>query len=123
VETAILGGIILSNLIVNDTMAFLFFSMWAQFSGILWILESVEIRKEKVKGWYWIFGIGVLSLAIGIYGITNLSITGLGYVAIIGIIFIIKGAGYIAESALSDPFKRVSFKLNKKGSSEKNGNR
>lgn len=114
-ETAILGGIVLSNAIVSDEIAFLFFSMWAQFSGVLWILESLEIRKEQVKGWYWILGIGILSLAIGIYGMADLQATGLKYVAVIGGIFILKGAGYVAGSALSDPFPKGKFKFNKKG--------
>ena len=65
--TAIFASVVLSDTVLTDAMVVLFFGMWIQFSGVLRIMASMEIRSKKVTGWYWVLIPGVLNLLAGIY--------------------------------------------------------
>jgi uncharacterized membrane protein HdeD (DUF308 family) len=89
--TAIFASVVLSDTVLTDAMVVLFFGMWIQFSGVLRIMASMEIRSKKVTGWYWVLIPGVLNLLAGIYSLFNPLLAGFALVVVIGGIFILQG--------------------------------
>lgn len=98
--TAIFATIVLSNAIITDGMIILFFGMWIQFSGVLRMIASIDIRKEAVAGWHWPLITGAISLLAGIYCFLNPLLAGLALVVMIGGIFILQGANCVVSGLL-----------------------
>ena len=89
--TAIFASVVLSDTVLTDAMVVLFFGMWIQFSGVLRIMASMDIRSKRVTGWYWVLIPGVLNLLAGIYSLFNPLLAGFALVIVIGGIFILQG--------------------------------
>lgn len=90
--SVVLSGIIISGLLITDSIAVIFFGMWIMFSGVLKITASFVIKKMKIYGWYWVLIFGVLSLIAGVCAFVNPLADGLAVVMIIGGAFVLQGA-------------------------------
>ncbi|NLY70156.1 MAG: hypothetical protein GX076_00470 [Clostridiales bacterium] len=93
--TTVLSILILSNMLVTDGIAIAFFGMWAMYSGVLAITESIGFKRNEISSWFFGIIFGVLSLAAGIYSFVNPLATGFAMALIIGAIFVLQGANSI----------------------------
>lgn len=96
VLTTILSVMLLSGLLITEEMQIVFFGMWIIIVGILRAIASVIIGISGSDYWYFGLGLGLLSVAAGIFAFAHPLIMGLAMVSLIGVIFILQGGNLIA---------------------------
>ena len=104
--TTILGCLVLSNQLATDAVIPVFFGMWVMFSGILRMVESLEMKSTGIVIWKWILAQGMISILAGVYAFVNPMLAGLAAFVIIGIFFVIQGVNVLTTGINLPFFKR-----------------
>ncbi len=90
--TALLGLFVLCDQVVTTNVIPYIFGLWTVFSGVTRTVDSLEIKRFGVKGWYWLTLVGVGCILLGfvtfIRPVIAINIIGIT----MGIVFIVQGA-------------------------------
>ena len=89
--TAILGGIVLANLLVVDSMIPLFFGMWILFCGTLRVVASLHSVMHHNNSWVLTLIFGGVSIAAGVFSFHNQLSADISMMILIGSFFLIQG--------------------------------
>lgn len=99
--TAVLLSIFpLFNQMVSPIMIPFFFGMWELFSGILKVIDSSELKEEKIDSWKGFAFIGLIELASGTASLIKPFDDFIGINKVIAIIFFIQCCGFILKTAM-----------------------
>ena len=105
--TLILGGIVLSNQLVTDSMVLPFFGMWILFCGIIRIVSSLHLVLAKNNSWIITFFLGVISGFAGVYAFLNQAMAGMSIIILTGVYFLIQGVNVLAYGIFIPVKKKV----------------
>ena len=94
--TLILGGIVLANQLVTDSVIPVFFGMWILFCGVMRVVASLHLVMSKNNSWLINLFLGLISAAAGGYAFFNQILLGISIIILIGIYFLIQGVNILA---------------------------
>jgi uncharacterized membrane protein HdeD (DUF308 family) len=100
VATILLSLFPMFNQIISPVMVPFFFGMWELFSGILKVMDSTELKQDKMRGWVGIATIGFVELASGTASLIKPFDDLVGISLVIAIIFFVQGCGFILKASL-----------------------
>ncbi len=83
------------NAITFPNLIPFFFGAWELFSGIIKIVECIELQDYKLKGWQWFAAIGSIELFSGISSMIKPVDDLVGIHVVITIIMLIQSLGFI----------------------------
>lgn len=83
------------NAITFPNLIPFFFGAWELFSGIVKIVECIELQDYKLKGWQWFAAIGSIELFSGISSMIKPVDDLIGIHVVIAIIMLIQSLGFI----------------------------
>ena len=90
--TILLGLFVLCDQVVTINVIPYIFGLWTVFSGVTRTVDSLEIKRFGVKGWYWMTLVGVASILLGfisfIRPVIAIQIIGIT----MGLVFLVQGA-------------------------------
>lgn len=69
--------------------------MWELFSGIIKVIDSRELKEEKIKGWHWFTSVGVVEIISGIASLLKPVDAFMGMHIVVAIILFIQSTGYL----------------------------
>jgi len=104
--SVVLGGIVLSNTLVTDSMIPVFFGMWVMFGGVLRIVASLHLVMARNKSWIVTLLLGIVSVSAGGYAFFNQITFGLSIIILTGIYFLIQGVNVLAYGVFIPGKKR-----------------
>ena len=90
----------LYNRMVSPVMIPFFFCMWELFSGILKVMDSFELKEEKIKCWIGFLLIGWLELASGTASLIKPFDDLIGMNKVIAMIFFVQGCGFMLKATM-----------------------
>jgi len=105
--TAILGGIVLYNQLVTDSMIPVFFGMWIMFCGVMRVVASLHLVMARNNSWIVNLLLGLISTAAGGYAFFNQTALGLSIIILTGIYFLIQGVNILAYGVFIPGKKRI----------------
>lgn len=77
-----------------------FFGMWELFSGIIKIVECIELQDYKIRGWRLFAAIGSVELFSGISSMIEPVDDLIGMHTVVAVIFIIQSLGFVFKIAV-----------------------
>ncbi|WP_195983692.1 DUF308 domain-containing protein [Clostridium sp. D33t1_170424_F3] len=90
--TALLGLFVMCNQVVTETIIPYIFGLWVVFSGVLRLVDGLDLKKFGVKGWFWMALVGAACILLGfisfIRPVIAINIIGV----MMGVIFLLQGA-------------------------------
>lgn len=95
VSTALLSIFLLFNQMIEAAIIPFFFGVWELFSGILKVIDSRELKEERVHGWYWFAGIGTVEILSGIAALLKPVDDFVGMHGVVALVLIIQAVGYL----------------------------
>lgn len=98
--TTLLSLFPIFNNLIQPVLILFFFSVWELFSGVLKVVDSKELKEDKVEGWQYILLIGGIELFSGIGAMVEPIDAVIGINRVISIIFIVQSAGFIIKAFL-----------------------
>ncbi len=90
----------LFNQIIYPVMIPFFFGFWELFSGILKVMDSKELKSEKIKCWSGFAIIGYIELLSGTFSMIKPIDDAVGFNSLIGIIFLIQSIGFLLKAVM-----------------------
>jgi len=94
--TAILGGLVLANQLITDSMVPIFFGMWLLFCGVMRVVASLHLILSKNNSWLFTLGVGFISASFGVYAFFNQTVANtIPLILLTGIIFLIQGVNVL----------------------------
>lgn len=94
-SSALLSLFLLFNQMIEAPLIPFFFGMWELFSGILKVIDSRELKEEKISGWHWFAGIGTVEIISGIASLLKPVDEFMGMHIVVAIILFIQSSGYL----------------------------
>lgn len=90
--TSLLGLFVLCNQVTTLNVIPYIFGLWTVFSGVIRTVDSLEIKRFGVKGWYWMTLVGVACILLGFLAFIR-PVIGVDIIGItMGVVFIAQGA-------------------------------
>ena len=83
------------NQMIQSAMVPFFFGVWELFSGILKVIDSSELREEKIVGWKWFRGIGSIEILSGVAALLKPIDDFVGMNVVVAIIFFVQSCGFL----------------------------
>lgn len=77
-----------------------FFGMWELFSGVIKIVECIELQDYKIKGWKWFAAIGGVELFSGLSSMIKPVDDLVGIHTVVAVIMIIQSLGFVFKIAV-----------------------
>lgn len=90
----------LFNRIISPVMIPFFFCMWELFSGILKVMDSFELKEEKIRCWIGFLFIGWMELASGTASLIKPFDDLIGMNKVIAMIFFVQSLGFILKAVM-----------------------
>jgi len=113
--TLILGGLVLANKLITDSMVPIFFGMWLLFCGVMRIVASLHLILAKNNSWIFTLAAGCISASFGVYTFFNQTVANtIPLIILTGIIFLIQGINVLVYGVFI-PGKRKAKELSKIG--------
>ncbi len=72
-----------------------FFGVWELFSGILKVIDSSELKEEKIAGWKWFRNIGSIEILSGVAALLKPIDDFMGMHVVVAIIFFVQSCGFL----------------------------
>lgn len=94
-STALLSLFLLFNKMILPAMIPFFFGVWELFSGILKVMDSIELKQDRIRGWNWFIGIGLIEIISGIASLLKPVEEFVGMHAVVAIILAIQSCGFL----------------------------
>lgn len=94
-STALLSLFLLFNQMIVPAMIPFFFGVWELFSGILKVIDSRELKEDKIRGWHWFTGIGTIEILSGIAALLKPIEEYVGMNIVVGIILLVQSCGFL----------------------------
>ncbi|MBQ4629501.1 MAG: DUF308 domain-containing protein [Clostridia bacterium] len=94
-STAFLALFPLINGVSHSVLIPFFFGVWELFSGVIKIVECIELQDYKIKGWQWFAAIGSVELFSGISSMIKPVDDLIGIHVVVAIIMIIQSLGFV----------------------------
>lgn len=94
-STALLSLFLLFNQMIQSAMIPFFFGVWELFSGILKVIDSRELKEERIRGWYWFAGIGTVEIISGIAALLKPVDDFVGMNAVVAVVLLIQSCGFL----------------------------
>ncbi len=95
----------LFNQMIYPVMIPFFFGFWELFSGILKVMDSNELKLEKIKCWIGFAVIGYIELVSGTLAMIKPIDEALGVNSLIGMIFLIQSIGFLLKAIMFNNIK------------------
>ena len=95
---ALLSIFLLFNQMTPVAVLPFFFCVWELFSGVLRIMEALELRDHKACGWQWLFIVGVLEIFSGAIALLKPVEEALTMHVVIGIVLAIQAAAFLHKA-------------------------
>ncbi len=89
----------LFNEIISPVMIPFFFGMWELFSGVLKVMDSSELKHDKIECWMGFAIIGWIELVSGTISLMKPFDDLVGIDTVIAMIFFIQSGGFVLKSA------------------------
>ncbi len=93
--TAFLSVFPIFNKMIMPVMIPFFFGVWEIISGVLKVIDSRELKAEKIRGFHWFFAIGCFELISGVMSMVRTIDVLVGYNHIISIILYVQSSGFL----------------------------
>ena len=97
-STALLSLFPLFNQMILPVMIPFFFGVWELFSGVLKVIDSRELKKEKIKCWQGFSVIGFIELLSGAASMVKPVDDLVGINIVVAIILFVQGCGFILKA-------------------------
>lgn len=94
-STSLLSIFLLFNQMIQSALIPFFFGVWELFSGILKFIDSKELKSEKIYGWHWFSGIGIIEILSGIAALLKPVDDFVGMHGVVALVLIIQSCGYL----------------------------
>jgi len=91
----ILGGIVLGDLLIIDSMVPLYFGMWILFCGALRIVASLHSVMFRNHSWLITLLLGLINISAGVFAFYNQISTSVSMMILIGAIFLLQGVNVL----------------------------
>jgi uncharacterized membrane protein HdeD (DUF308 family) len=88
-----------NKMILPTTIPF-FFGVWELFSGILKVIDSHELKEEKVRCWQGFYFLGFVELVSGAASMVKPIDEAMGYNVVVAVILFIQCAGFVLKSIM-----------------------
>lgn len=95
ISTALLSLFLLFNQMIQAAMIPFFLGVWELFSGVLKTMDAIELKEEKIKGWNWFSGIGIIEIISGVAALLKPVDIFVGMHGVVAAILILQSVGYI----------------------------
>ncbi|MBQ4526905.1 MAG: DUF308 domain-containing protein [Clostridia bacterium] len=99
-STAFLALFPLFNGVSHSVLIPFFFGVWELFSGVIKIVECIELQDYKIRGWHWFAAIGSAELFSGISSMLKPVDDLIGIHVVVAIIMIIQALGFVFKIAV-----------------------
>ena len=96
-STALLSLFPLFNQMILPVMIPFFFGVWELFSGVLKVIDSRELKKERIKCWQGFSVIGFIELISGAASMVKPIDDLVGINIVVAIILFVQGCGFILK--------------------------
>lgn len=96
-STAALSLFLLFNQMIHPLIIPSFLGVWELFSGILKVIDSKELKEEKIHGWLWLSMIGGIELLSGIASLLKPVDDFIGINAVVATIFFVQSSSYLLK--------------------------
>lgn len=93
--TILLSLFPLFNQMIQPAIIPFFFGVWELFSGILKVIDSSELKEEKIAGWKWFLGIGSIEILSGVASLLKPVDDVMGIHVVVAIIFFVQSCGFL----------------------------
>ncbi len=93
--TAFLSVFPIFNKMIMPVMIPFFFGVWELVSGVLKVIDSKELKEEKIRGFHWFFAIGCFELVSGVASMVKTIDVLVGYNHIIAMILYVQSLGFL----------------------------
>lgn len=93
--TALLSVFLLFNQNVEAGQMPFFFGIWELFSGILKLIDSFELKQEKIGDWYRFTIVGVIEIVSGVSALLKPIDVFIGMHIVVAIILLIQSCGFL----------------------------
>jgi len=97
-STMLLSLFPLFNQMILPVMIPFFFGVWELFSGVLKVIDSRELKKEKIKCWQGFSAIGFIELLSGAASMVKPVDDLVGINIVVAIILFVQGCGFILKA-------------------------
>lgn len=94
-STVLLSIFPLFNQMIQSAIIPFFFGVWELFSGILKVIDSSELKEEKIVGWKWFRGIGSIEILSGVAALLKPVDDFVGMHIVVAIIFFVQSCGFM----------------------------
>lgn len=94
-STVLLSLFPLFNQMIQPAIIPFFFGVWELFSGILKVIDSSELREEKIAGWKWFRNIGRIEILSGVAALLKPVDDFVGMNVVVAIIFFVQSFGFM----------------------------
>lgn len=94
-STVLLSLFPLFNQIIQPAIIPFFFGVWELFSGILKVIDSSELKEEKIVGWKWFRNIGRIEILSGVAALLKPIDDFVGMNVVVAIIFFVQSFGFM----------------------------
>lgn len=94
-STVLLSLFPLFNQMIQPSIIPFFFGVWELFSGILKVIDSSELKEERIKGWKWFRGIGCIEILSGVASLLKPIDDFMGMNVVVASIFFVQSCGFM----------------------------
>ncbi len=94
-STAMLSLFLLFNQMILTAMIPFFFGGWELFSGILKAIDSLELREEHIRGWFWFSIIGTIEIVSGIAALLKPIEEFVGMHIVVALVLLVQSINYV----------------------------
>ena len=94
-STVLLSLFPLFNQMIQPAIIPFFFGVWELFSGILKVIDSSELKEEKIAGWKWFRNIGSIEIISGVAALLKPIDDFMGMHVVVAIIFFVQSCGFL----------------------------
>ena len=94
-STALLSVFLLFNQMIEAAIIPFFFGVWELFTGILKVIDSRELKEERIRGWYWFAGVGTVEILSGVAALLKPVDDFVGMHGVVALVLIIQATGYL----------------------------
>lgn len=94
-STVLLSLFPLFNQMIQPAMVPFFFGVWELFSGILKVIDSSELKEEKIAGWKWFRGVGSIEVLSGVAALLKPVDDFMGMHVVVAMIFFVQSCGFM----------------------------
>lgn len=94
-STVLLSLFPLFNQMIQPAIIPFFFGIWELFSGILKVIDSIELKEKKIGGWKWFRGIGSVEMLSGVVALLKPIDDFVGMNVVVAVIFFVQSGGFL----------------------------